>query len=135
MGVAAWANIYKNRQTIQKITKVNQIPQIYQNITFSKTSQKWGLHNVPFWKKNNDSKILLRPTAMLVVFHNIANNFLSSAAGVPVIAISTMMGSLRFSQCNFSSKKVHRIHSFPRTFTCIIHASKHTLAFVPHLFR
>ena len=49
MGVAAWANIYKNRQTIQKITKVNQIPQIYQNITFSKTSQKWGLHNVPFW--------------------------------------------------------------------------------------
>ena len=29
----------------------------------------------------------------------------------------------------------NRIHSFPRTFTCLIHASEHMLAFVPHLLR
>ena len=50
MGVAAWANIYKNRQTIQKITKVIQIPQIYQNIIFQNIA-KMGPPQRPFLEK------------------------------------------------------------------------------------
>ena len=53
-------------------------------------------------ESNNYSNILLKPAAILVVFRNVANNFLSSAAGVPVIAISSMMGSLRFSHVIFA---------------------------------